>query len=831
MLRLARRSLLLATSALIASGGPAFAATGDITAITIEATGWTALVTVAGFTTGETFAFGDPILSVAKFALTVTTTGFDATGTASTPVHTSYGTHIVRDAYPSNATNNETLGGGGVIVRISLSEWIASGDTVVANVAAGCFVNTGGSAQTSNVLSALTCTNSSTYAHPAAFGQWASRPYDRWQANPTLSVTARHRYGAACVKIILSDGTNTVTTTATKQSNQRLGANASGLYAEEWTATPSLSTLTQNIAITARFQIFPAIGASCDSNNTTSGAVTFTNGSAVIGYTSFNPPIVNQTVKFTTTGGLPTGFSTATTYFVIATNLTASTFSVATSAGGTAVSASSAGTGTQTVTTQNLLAMGLANRPFWCDKSAALDVFAVVSVSGNDSTGVSSASQTTAAASPYATIAKALTVGTANVIFLRSAGGGTYVLGGATSRPADLNYWRRILPYPGDSTITITIAAIIQPNVQALSFENVTFKIVAGSNQWIDGQNTDVFAWLGCAFNSNGITSNTVPVIGGYQSIATFVNNCTFDDTTNWGLAANFVAVMSLWYDGSLLPAPSANSILVGVHRFVANKVTNSYLFDSNTQASTAPKFDPLMIEFNSMLKCPDGNDVISYFYQSLYGLSLVGNIFERVGGIISAFWQINADANTFTARHMVIWHNTVAGARCNMLYNDAGTAPFLMTGVSMKFNSFWQTAIKTDTFGTPNANRIGNWSDVYGVGHVGNQEQTNNLGFCNEFAGIGIAFMPTTPLGVSPVSTPNYTLDASINGTNAGGGNYLPTAGSTLINGVPAGYGVLGWDQTGKAISNAGQGTAGALQIAAAGGGGHGNLMLMGVG
>lgn len=74
--------------------------------------------------------------------------------------------------------------------------------------------------------------------------------------------------------------------------------------------------------------------------------VTFSNGSAVI--TGTNTLNVGCALTFTTTGGLPTNFATATTYFVIATGLTSGQFEVAATIGGSAISAGSAGSGTQT---------------------------------------------------------------------------------------------------------------------------------------------------------------------------------------------------------------------------------------------------------------------------------------------------------------------------------------------------------------------------------------------------------------------------------------------------------------------------------------------------
>ena len=80
--------------------------------------------------------------------------------------------------------------------------------------------------------------------------------------------------------------------------------------------------------------------------NANSGTVTFTNGSANITFAS-NVLQQNDVVQFTTTGTLPTNFSTLTNYFVLTTG---SPFTVSATIGGSAITAGSAGSGTQTVT-------------------------------------------------------------------------------------------------------------------------------------------------------------------------------------------------------------------------------------------------------------------------------------------------------------------------------------------------------------------------------------------------------------------------------------------------------------------------------------------------
>ena len=116
-------------------------------------------------------------------------------------------------------------------------------------------------------------------------------------------------------------------------------------------------------------------------NATMTANVTFSNGSAVITWTSHTLAI-GKAVSFTTSGTLPTNFSPATVYYVVAANFAANTFSVSATPGGTAISAGSAGTGTQTA---------------WAGESNILTVSAQsgFSISGqNNAVGLSSTNLT-----------------------------------------------------------------------------------------------------------------------------------------------------------------------------------------------------------------------------------------------------------------------------------------------------------------------------------------------------------------------------------------------------------------------------------------------------
>lgn len=77
-----------------------------------------------------------------------------------------------------------------------------------------------------------------------------------------------------------------------------------------------------------------------------SGTASFTNGSAIVN--SNYVLIINCGIQFTTTGTLPTNFSTGVTYYVISAP-TGTTYTFSTTPGGTAIVAGSAGSGTHSV--------------------------------------------------------------------------------------------------------------------------------------------------------------------------------------------------------------------------------------------------------------------------------------------------------------------------------------------------------------------------------------------------------------------------------------------------------------------------------------------------
>lgn len=245
-----------------------FAATGDITAVRIASdtaySGWTAEIDIDGLSTGGTYDFGlgannDP--TNAKMVFTVTSQGYDDSGNATTMTRTVYGTNYVRKVYPDNAQAYETNNGGSVTVRVALSDYIYSSDTVTVSIASGFY--TQGSA--SNSVSGLSVTNNSAEAYPKVIANWSWPGYDRITGSTfKLRAVAFHRSAkegrpVRAVKYTCTDQhSNTATDTVASPSID--GTISDAVPVVEYVGTISTASLTQGDTLTCNFQAYPWYG-------------------------------------------------------------------------------------------------------------------------------------------------------------------------------------------------------------------------------------------------------------------------------------------------------------------------------------------------------------------------------------------------------------------------------------------------------------------------------------------------------------------------------------------------------------------------------------------
>lgn len=236
-------------------------------------------ITVQGFVSGKTIDFGSghgnqlsySDINNATIVFTVVSEGFDSSGNLGTITRTVYGTSIVRQPYPSNASNQDVT----TTIRIALSEFIynddknggtgTSGVDPKVTIKFGAIKNEAAGDEISNPVTNFKCINSSGLDYASCIARWdrvaGVCTADRVTSDFTMACRAYHRFGIACVRFDTSGQTsgNIVTSySTTRTKTQRTG---SGLYAEAYhSASTSMTGNTQAELIDLRFRAYPLVG-------------------------------------------------------------------------------------------------------------------------------------------------------------------------------------------------------------------------------------------------------------------------------------------------------------------------------------------------------------------------------------------------------------------------------------------------------------------------------------------------------------------------------------------------------------------------------------------
>lgn len=259
------------------------AAVGDILSVTIAAdsvnNGFVAEIKIAELDSGGTYDIGlgdnnDP--AAASIVLTVTSPGFDANGDSTTIERTIYGTAPVVNLYPENATENETIDGDSVTVRVSLSDFIYASDTATISIGSG-FYTQGGNPN--NAVSDMAVTNSSTMTYPKVVGNWSYPGWNMIRGN-SFNVrmvgfhrSARNGQPLRAVKFIATDehaNADTVVVTAATIDDDMPDA----VPVIEFIGTLDATNLTQGDLVTVNFIAYPWVGDSGSILNTGDGVNT-----------------------------------------------------------------------------------------------------------------------------------------------------------------------------------------------------------------------------------------------------------------------------------------------------------------------------------------------------------------------------------------------------------------------------------------------------------------------------------------------------------------------------------------------------------------------------
>ena len=173
-------------------------------------------------------------------------------------------------------------------------------------------------------------------------------------ATATLSATVPHANNATCIvsdspqalkKVLVTDETATITAVHT--------FGVSPVVPDATNANQPVSKSQLDLAVlgtvpASSTTVLGAVRVATDPTKTL-GTATMTIASPCVVTLNSHALTANDTIRFTTTGSLPTGLVVGTTYYVISTGLTANTFQLSSTAGGTAINTSGSQSGTHTL--------------------------------------------------------------------------------------------------------------------------------------------------------------------------------------------------------------------------------------------------------------------------------------------------------------------------------------------------------------------------------------------------------------------------------------------------------------------------------------------------
>lgn len=383
-----------------------------------------------------------------------------------------------------------------------------------------------------------------------------------------------------------------------------------------------------------------------------------------------------------------------------------------------------------------------------CDKNDSLDSIKYVNSStGNDTTGDGSSGN------PWATIAKAYLTSGVNIVKLMDAGPHNI---GTTGTRRTTSEWVIVEPDTGISP-TIRLTTTRTYRLERLCFRSLEV-ILTGTTSYLDGETLNFVRFDLCTFNNTVGAATTGPV---YRSLCSYITNCG-GDTDEWKLASSFsTAHIAVQLDGV-----SSNAYTGGdaIFRCVASA---GFSLDQKAAANVAPAQTNLCYCNNTVFDVTTTSGVVVRLghVANMSNVAIIGNVLEK-SGATSAQIQLFGDASIFTLTNCIFSHNTVVGSggsgtRANMFYNDTGTTAYYKTHCFVHANHANEWNIKTDTFGTPSANRIGNWAPLYGVNHSDNNfDKDSGAGaFLQEFPGIRAT--AATPVFVDD-TTNDYAPDAT---------------------------------------------------------------------
>ncbi|WP_103336444.1 hypothetical protein [Pseudotabrizicola formosa] len=462
-----------------------------------------------------------------------------------------------------------------------------------------------------------------------------------------------------------------------------------------------------------------------------------------------------------------------------------------------------------------------------CNRTGAFGTaYAYVDAAGAGATPTVSTNPATAAANPYGTLDAAATAlrafNLANFGRDFADGGvirlleGTHIFSAPIRAAGVTTAWPLTVEAANPAAVATTVlrdrGSTMQNSVpNHCVFKNLTIqRSVTGSFVAYDNSasslNYDpVMVFDGCVFDANGA--------GGYSGYIYRTGNGYFINCTqvsplgqNARLATVNKTVKAIGCNGAFAAAATTYAAIG------SRCVTGGNMFSQPGAVTGTIEGTGCLAAFSHFTNTGNGADTVGVGgVIGPRGFGVVGCVVEAAGGDTSAAFAVNADNNVNAVQNVVVLANTTVGSRLNYLYQDTGTVTVLKSGY-LAFNAMRSRNTKTDVFGE-NANLTGNWSAVHNVSsrynawlRGSNQTDGYSVGsWMGEVQPMGEVYgTETTPL------TPDWALDASFDGTQAGGGDYTPGA-ATALPAVPAALAPHSHDMLGRALGEGWH--AGALQ------------------
>lgn len=807
---------------------------GAILGASIEANGDIADITIQGMAPGGTYALTPD--TAPKLFFTVTSAGYTSTGAPTTVTRTVLGTISNRQPYPNGASTTEAVVGGNLVAQVWLSDDIFAGDTVTLNGLSGWYTQ----GTTTQPVNNLAVTNSSNASSARPIGAWVT-PTNLRRA-PGAGYTAeffvtsrypRNNGQVAAVSFIASDGTNSVTHTASSMTQSAyLGSYACTATAGSATLTNCSSTtgaiagqyVTVSTGSASAVNVgepqIASVGTTTitlTTNATANGAVKVTLGNPVYVYSA--------TFSDAELSALAQGV--ATMRAIAYPNVGTTTLDTAQGADGTPIAS-----GTVTPNLKNL--------QFLNDKTNAYQpVYAWVSPAGAGASPVA----TTSAADPgtsgyFGTIGAAAAAikdyyaangGHANacggVIYLKA--GTTVGFGSGLSSlvPTNCATYLTVSAEPGHSAADTGITAspnFTDPGYTTL-FQNLKFTDNAGAKIVFygpDDANANPRKAHLVFQNSWLVETQTSPVAFMYLiGLREFYNSIVDQTLGNGSILRPYsvTGVANTQFGSSILNSS------VTAYTSLGNVYKNSPLGGVPAAATYPYYIQPTSVTtaFDKLMAGQDPNlSSATHGQNSNWGIAQ--DVMEAQGtAVIQPALTFAADSDTDPLQNFLRQYTTVVGARTNQLYESKGTSPIVKTSTNL-FNVDYQINRKGDYFpsdGGPSGNRTGSWRSRFGVTNVGNVAggATDGTTAPSFSSWIG-DFFGLSGSGTQGYDQKSYTWKAAnqnsaTGGNNTGMGWYKPQVTTGLTNRVPGGMAGFPGDIEGSPRKNDGTGCAGAYE------------------